>query len=250
MSQNRSLNAMRPAGAGAVMQQRATRVVAADNAQRAQWRALDFFPTPPWAARAGAELVKRLDPEAQTVWEPACGEGHMAHGLRDVFDPTKVIATDIHNYTDNPTWDFLSDKRLPLDGVHWIVTNPPFLKAAEFAQRGLEVAARGVAVLCRAAFLESAGRYPLLFQGPHPLTAMAPFIERVPMQLGVWDPQGSTATAYAWFLFDKKAAPGSPVILPIPPGTRARLTKDDDAARFGAQLAWPLFQGESDAIHA
>ena len=42
--------------------------------------ALDYFPTPPWATRAlfrhvlpvlGVEAIGR-------VWEPACGEGHMA----------------------------------------------------------------------------------------------------------------------------------------------------------------------------
>ena len=48
--------------------------------------ALDFFPTPPWAARAGGELIQRLDPGAWNCWEPACGQGHMAHGLLDYFE--------------------------------------------------------------------------------------------------------------------------------------------------------------------
>ena len=42
---------------------------------------LDYFPTPPWAARAGGELIKQIDPAAGSCWEPACGEGHMAFGL-------------------------------------------------------------------------------------------------------------------------------------------------------------------------
>jgi hypothetical protein len=42
--------------------------------------ALDFFPTPPWATRA---LFRHVLPELGigaigSVWEPACGEGHMA----------------------------------------------------------------------------------------------------------------------------------------------------------------------------
>ena len=39
---------------------------------------LEFFPTPPWAARAGGELIRQLDPEAVNCWEPACGAG--SHG--------------------------------------------------------------------------------------------------------------------------------------------------------------------------
>jgi hypothetical protein len=51
---------------------------------------LDYFPTPPWAARAGAELIKRLDPAARSCWEPACGQGHMAHGLADYFAEVRL----------------------------------------------------------------------------------------------------------------------------------------------------------------
>lgn len=241
MSQNRS---------SAVMQQRARRVVVADDTQRQKWRDLDFFPTPPWAARAGAELVKRVDPMAACVWEPACGEGHISEPIREIFPI--VYTSDIHRYNGAAVhvMDFLDGgislaETLGHDRPDWIITNPPFLKAAEFVQRGLEVAMRGVAVLCRAAFLESATRFPLLFEGDYPLTIMAPFIERVPMQLGSWDPAASTATAYAWFLFRKVGRGPQPIIIPIPPGTKARLTKVDDAARFGATLAMPLFEGET-----
>lgn len=244
MSQNRS---------AAVMEQRAPSQVEADDARTALYRKLEFFPTPPWAARAGAELVKRLDPEAQSVWEPACGEGHISAPLRDYFEPGKIITTDIHNYGQNTVYDFLSPTRLPISGVHWVITNPPFPNAAEFVQRGLQVAERGVAVLCRMAFLESASRYPLHFLEKYPLHAMAPFIERVPMQLGSWDPQGSTATAYAWFIYRKPVrmigsglAVAPPIIIPIPPGTKARLTRPDDAERFGAKSEIPLFEGEPD----
>jgi hypothetical protein len=44
--------AVKPAGSSAVMASRARGLVAADSAQAALWRALEFFPTPPWAGRA------------------------------------------------------------------------------------------------------------------------------------------------------------------------------------------------------
>lgn len=43
---------------------------------------LDFFPTPPWATRAGVEIIRAIDPEARDVCDPACGEGHMAAKVR------------------------------------------------------------------------------------------------------------------------------------------------------------------------
>ncbi len=230
----------------AVMEQRARGEVESDSDLQALYRKLEFFPTPPWAARAGAELVLALDEKACSVWEPACGQGHIAEPLREYFDRTKVIATDIHKYGYGGEWDFLSEKRLPLSGVDWVITNPPFPKAADFVRRGLEVADRGVAVLCRMAFLESASRYTLHFHSRYPLYVMAPFIERVPMQLGSWEPQGSTATAYAWFVYSKIGKAASPIIMPIPPGSKTRLTKPTDAARFGASRTAPLFDGEGN----
>ena len=79
-------SAMRPSGHTAVMAQRA-RVDPDD---------LDFFPTPPWAARAGGVLIKTLDPLAVTCWEPACGGGHMALPLSEYFDDVSI--SDIHDH--------------------------------------------------------------------------------------------------------------------------------------------------------
>lgn len=70
----------------AVMNQRAPRLVEADDDTRARWRALDWFATPPWATRALGEIVHAIDPGARTVWEPACGDGIMAAVLEETFD--------------------------------------------------------------------------------------------------------------------------------------------------------------------
>jgi hypothetical protein len=234
MSQNRS---------SAVMQQRAPREVEGDNDERKRWRDLDFFPTPPWAARACAELILKLDPAAENVWEPACGQKHFAAPLSEFFD---VCATDIHSYGPNTmVMDFLDRKAQSpapfyLPQIDWVVTNPPFSLAKEFALRGLEVACKGVLLLCRVALLESEGRQELLYTGDHPLTVLAPFVERVPMQLGSWDPELRSATAYAAFVWIKGAAPRAP--MPILAGTRARLWKPDDVERFAVQSSAPLLE--------
>ena len=55
---------------------------------------LDYFPTPPWAARALCEFLASPAPEGggedlrgQTCWEPAAGEFHLpCHLLPDHYD--------------------------------------------------------------------------------------------------------------------------------------------------------------------
>lgn len=250
----------RAGGSSAVMADRARGEVAADTAAEAIFRRIEYFPTPPWAARAGGELIAALDPwsgpgDARApgwrAWEPACGGGHMAHGLAPYF--ASVHATDVFDHAwpgrHGEPLDFLSpeaDRLAEHLAVDWIVTNPPFGAAAEFVAAGLRRARRGVAILARSVLLEGASRFSM-FHGPETrLSAFAPFSERVPMALGRWDPAASTATAYAWFVWLKPGVgpgPGAlrPEIWPIGPGTRARLTRPDDARLFGAARPAPLF---------
>lgn len=208
---------------------------------------LDYFPTPPWAARAGGELIRRFDPEARTCWEPASGGGHMAWGLLDYFDGVSV--SDIHDHGgDLGARSLIGDFLDPGFGTgidaDWIVTNPPFVKGEAFVRTAWARARRGVAMLLRLQFLEGAARYRLFAELP--LHACAPFAERVPMVKGRWDPAASSATAYAWFVWLKPGTPGfgrGPALSFIAPGTKARLTRADDAARFGV-AAVDARQGE------
>lgn len=224
---------MRPEGFSAVM---AHRVTSPDD--------LDYFPTPPWAARAGGELIRAVDPEARSCWEPACGGGHMVAGLSDAF--ATVIWSDIHDHGGplSPlprTGDFLDPDFAPDVRVDWIVTNPPFVKGEAFVRAAWTRADRGVAMLLRLQFLEGGARFRL-FQDL-PLHTVAPFAERVPMVKGRWDPGASSATAYAWFLWAKPHVSGSgepPRVSFIAPGTRDRLSRPDDVIRFVGQADAPL----------
>lgn len=184
-------------------------------------------------------MVLRLDPHARTIWEPACGQGHMAEPLSEFFPV--VLASDIYDHGFGSVVDFLDPRALPLGWQYpeWVVTNPPFDHAEEFVRRGLEVASKGVAVLCRIAFLEGGERYDLLARAYTPLTLCCVFSERVSMCLGVWDPKASLPSCYAWFFFQKAATP-----MPIkwfPPGTEARLHRREDVIRFGKKTPAPLF---------
>lgn len=202
----------------------------------------EFYATPPWGARAGAELIKRvLDPCAATAWEPACGPGVMAHGLQAYFPA--VWTSDAFNYGGTRVHDFIGDAPPPFR-AQWIITNPPFALLEPFLRRAWALADRGVALLMRAAVLEGQGRHPLLFE-ECPLTVFAPFSERLPMHKGRYDVETSTASFYAWFIFAKphvqpaRRLLGSgrhPIVRPIPPGTRDRLFHPSDL-QFAAH--WP-----------
>lgn len=261
---------LRPLGAGAVMASRAA--VGEDDAIGQ----LDYFPTPPWAARAGGELIGRLDPRAREslCWEPACGGGHMAFGLRDAFDG--VLITDIHDHgvpheaggpldADWSVGDFLDpDFRGAARHPDWIVTNPPFVAGEAFVDRALALATRGVAMLLRLQFRESVGRQRLF--GGHPdWVGMATFADRVPMQKGSWNPDLRTATAYAWFIWMKPRAVGpSPMAaaigaarsvgcgldMTIEAGARERFSRPIDRVLFAGGAAQGDLLTDDDASAA
>lgn len=184
---------MKPRGASAVM---ARRIEPTDS--------LDDFPTQPWATRA---LVEHVAPEicGAVVLEPAANRGYMARPLAEYA--AKVYASDIHDYgAGYPVADFLTDAHELFrvaafaDRPDWIVTNPPFNKAAPFVQAALQRARQGVAILAQLRFAEGRTRYAVL-NHPTPPTIIAQFVERLPLVKGRVDPDADTATAYAWFVW-------------------------------------------------
>jgi hypothetical protein len=169
---------------------------------------LDFFPTPPWATRALMErLAEEHDLGLSCAWEPACGEGDMARVLEEYF--AGVRATDIVDRGwpgQAGTFDFIGgDARLAADAAmgfraDWIITNPPFNAAAEFARQALKRARVGVALLVKQQFLEGVGRFEDLFFR-RPPAAVWQFAERVPMVAGRLDAQASTNQGYCWVVW-------------------------------------------------
>jgi len=171
-------------------------------AQRVEARdSLDHFPTPPWATRALCEWLLSAGESIRVslAWEPACAEGHMARPLAEYF--AAVEASDVRDYGYGRVLDFLMPYPIDFE-PDWIVTNPPFRLGEQFISRAIEIAKRGIAVLVRTAFLESADRYAKLFSVSTP-TDILQFVERVPMFKGRLDPRGSTATAYCWIIWRK-----------------------------------------------
>jgi hypothetical protein len=237
----------RPSGSVAVMNQR---IEPLDS--------LDDFPTPPWATRALIERVLKprgLYHREQLVWEPACGRGIMSAVLREFYPRTVTsdIAPDKYpDYRDhtlpfredflNPEWP---DSEIACD---WIITNPPFRLGCEFALQALNFARFGVAMFCRANWIEGRDRYHRLFY-QHPLSLIGQFVERVPLvrgkhehdELGGIDFDASTATSYAWFIWLKVPQFRDVTVhTHIPPDQRTLLERPHDRRRFGKQRHAPL----------
>lgn len=183
----------------------------------------DDFPTPPWATRALLKhVIGENDFSNMSCLEPACGAGHMVSVLKEAFG--EVQFSDAYYYGYGPVRDFLS---YPYEhnAVDWVITNPPFRLAEDFVIRALQIAKSGVAMLARTVFLESSGRYARIFQ-EQPPTKFAQFVERVPMVKGRLDRKASTATGYAWMVWEKGAS-GHPRLMWVPP-CRKQLEKMSD----------------------
>jgi hypothetical protein len=171
----------------------------------------DFFPTPAWATHALIDNEKFKG----AIWECACGDGAMARVLEQM--PNRVEASDLYDrgYGDSGH-DFLKTrKRVPN-----IITNPPYNAAEGFVRVGLKAATQKFALLLRLAFLEGRNRCETIFS-VHPPSRVWVFSERITFYPTGAVRRGTGTTAYAWFVWDKSAAP-STELLWLKPGYKAR----------------------------
>lgn len=221
-------------------------------------RALNYFPTPPWATRALCEFLEaeRGSLKGLVCWEPACGEGHMVRALEEYF--ADVVATDVHRYGDHhDLFDFtLSAMVGPEKGQEqpdFIVTNPPFTLAYEFIEAAAVTSRVGFAMLVRSAFLEGGDRHQRLYSR-FPPDYVLQFSERVVMlenrliRAGAVDPfaeepgrKATTATSYVWLVW-MKGSLGDTRMRWIGP-CRARLERGEDYPDYSTELPAAVCEG-------
>lgn len=146
----------------------------------------------------------------------------MAKVLHEYFG--EVTASDIHPYGYGAITDFTTSL-YEAKSFDWVITNPPFRLAEEFIHRARVIARQGVAILVRTVFIESVGRYERLFKDTPP-TKFAQFTERVPMVKGRLDKTASTATGYAWLVWEVQNC-SVPQLVWVPP-CRKRLEREHD----------------------
>ena len=120
----------------------------------------DFYATDPVAA----ELLLNVCEFSPKVWEPACGEKHLAR----VFEKHgyQVRSSDIIDRCGNEVYDFLSMDNTDWDGD--IITNPPYKFALDFIYKALSIVPDGrkVAMFLKVQFLEGKERKALYNSTP------------------------------------------------------------------------------------
>jgi hypothetical protein len=156
----------------------------------------DFTPTPPDGTRR-LLAVERFE---GTIWECACGEGHMARELAAAgYDD--VMATDlIDRGFGQGRVDFLLDFQTTADNI---VTNPPYKFADQFVEHALKRTRRKVAMLLRLGWLTAGKRRKLIESTP--LARVLVFAPRLQMWRGrLPEPgDGKSMVDSAWFVWDK-----------------------------------------------
>lgn len=164
------------------------------NASAADRSATDFYPTPPEATSA---LASYMGLRGLTVWEPACGAGHMCRALEAAG--AKVVASELHGQGYGTAGiDYLTAE-LP-DDIDAIVTNPPFKFAEQFIRRSIQHG-RPFAMLLKGQYWHSAKRRSLFEQ--HRPRAVLPLTWRPDFHFGTKG--GSPTMEVIWTIWD--AAP-------------------------------------------
>lgn len=165
----------------------------------------DFYATNPQTVREFLNQTFDEFEDVKTIWENACGEGHLSDVLKEYFD-CNFIDTDLidRNYCEQKV-DFLNSDFNP--NADLIITNPPFSLVNDFIIKGLEKTNRYLVYLCKIQMLETVGRKEILESSP------LKYIYVHSKRQATWkdgkelDPQGkkwATTMCLAWFVWDKE----------------------------------------------
>lgn len=162
----------------------------------------DYYATDPIAI----EYLLGVEEFTKTIWEPACGEGHLSKALQK--RGYKVRSTDLvdRGYGNkHGTLDFLSnqDSLLSKVNIRDIITNPPYKYAEDFIKQSHDISQKGtkIAMFLKLLFLESSKRKKL-FQKYPPKTVYI-FTKRIKCAInGDFSNKKGKAVAYAWYIWE------------------------------------------------
>lgn len=170
----------------------------------------DYYATEPRAM----EILLEVEKFHPYIWECACGGGHLSKVLID--KGYKVRSSDIidRGFEGTEIIDFLKVKKEDIknDFSRDIITNPPYKYAKEFVEKALEISldSTKIAMFLKLTFLEGQARKKLFEK--HPPARIYVFSGRMKCaKNGDFEGMGSSAVAYAWFIWEK-GFKGNPII--------------------------------------
>lgn len=160
----------------------------------------DYYATEPKAI----ELLLNREKFSNTIWECACGGGHMSETLeQNGYD---VYSSDLvdRGYPNTVIKDFFKENEL---NAMDIVTNPPYKYAKEFVEHALDISKNGVkvAMFLKLTFLESKSRKELFEKYPFKTL----YVSSARLQCAKngdfkkYGKSAGTAVAYGWYVWVK-----------------------------------------------
>lgn len=156
----------------------------------------DFYATSPEAV----EWLCKLEKFNHNILEPSCGAGHISEVLKQYgYD---VTSRDIVDRGYGEVQDFLSFETTEWGGD--VITNPPYVYAQEFVEKALQIIPKGnkVAMFLKLTFLEGKKRKELFRSSPPKrIWVSSSRLKCAPN--GDFDSIVSSATAYAWYIWEK-----------------------------------------------
>ncbi len=170
----------------------------------------DYYAT---ESRAIDKLFNALGGDlSNSVWECACGEGHLSVRIKELFPHLSIRNSDLINRGfDCEIIDFLKYNN-PNSFAGEIITNPPYKYAQEFVEKAIETITDGhlVCMFLKLTFLEGQKRKKMFEK--YPLKTVYVSSGRLKCALnGDFANTGSSAAAYAWFVWEKGFV-GNPTI--------------------------------------
>ena len=170
----------------------------------------DYYATDP---KCAIDILNVLNPDKEvTIWECACGEGHLSKEFAS--RGFNVISTDLidRGYGESGV-DFLLTRRPDIEGKLLITTNPPYKFAQEFVEHSLMMLKDGerCAFFLKLTFLEGQKRQTLFKRKE--LESVNVYVKRaICCKGGDFSTTGSgSAVCYAWFVF-RKGLNADPII--------------------------------------
>ena len=175
------------------------RIIGASNHTSTERQQHDYYATEPKAV----ELLLAKETFAPVIWECACGEGHLSKALEKAG--YTVVSTDLiyRGFGYPVPVDFLTDKNESCFSGD-IITNPPYKYALEFVEQAIRVIKphNKVAMFLKLTFLEGQKRKSFFESNP-PKTIYVSSSRLICARNGEFEKFGSSAIAYAWYVWEK-----------------------------------------------
>ena len=175
-------------------------LIGASNHSELEREKNDYYATHPIAIDY---LLKKVEiPFSSTIWECACGEGHLSKRLIELGYTVRSSDLIDRNYGEISNFFEHTEK---LDENTLILTNPPYKYAMEFVLHALDLLSENAycIMFLKLTFLEGQKRFSELFRR-HPPKTILVFSKRMNCarngNFEVWD---SSAIAYCWYIWEK-----------------------------------------------